>query len=342
MSIELKTHKILWGKSGNKCAFPSCRKELVMDESETDDPSVIGEEAHIVGRKNDGPRGKSALTSEQRDKYENLILLCSVHHKLIDDQINTYTVEKLHEIKKAHEEWVNKNLSIDRLKERDDVIYAGYVDKIIELASANEWKTWTSYIFGSGQPHVYESYLKKLEKLIEYILARVWPFRYPELETAFHNLKAVINDFLKVFEEHLERPALIAGQNHTSTEDVMIWTKKFYRIDEWNPEKYNALAEKYEYHCFLVEDLALEMTRAMNHIFDLVRKYLFPGFRMEEGVLLIIIGPFMDFSWHTIRAEYTSEEKKDLYPGLRKFMEVREKRNYFRGRGVSEDYFNKF
>ncbi len=48
---------MLWGRSGNMCAFPECKKELVMDESETDDPSVIGEEAHIVGRKQTGPRG---------------------------------------------------------------------------------------------------------------------------------------------------------------------------------------------------------------------------------------------------------------------------------------------
>ena len=59
MSISLKTHKMLWGRSGNMCAFPNCKKELVMDESETDDASVIGEEAHIIARKENGPRGKS-------------------------------------------------------------------------------------------------------------------------------------------------------------------------------------------------------------------------------------------------------------------------------------------
>ena len=31
MSISLKTHKMLWGRAANKCAFPECRKDLVVD-----------------------------------------------------------------------------------------------------------------------------------------------------------------------------------------------------------------------------------------------------------------------------------------------------------------------
>lgn len=61
MTISLKTHKMLWGRSGNICAFPDCKKELVMDESETDDPSLIGEEAHIVAQKENGPQRKIHL-----------------------------------------------------------------------------------------------------------------------------------------------------------------------------------------------------------------------------------------------------------------------------------------
>ena len=43
MGISLKTHKMLWGRAANRCAFPECRRELVMDASETDDKSLIGE-----------------------------------------------------------------------------------------------------------------------------------------------------------------------------------------------------------------------------------------------------------------------------------------------------------
>ena len=334
---------MLWGRSGNICSFPDCKKELVMDESETDDSSIIGEEAHIIGRKKTGPRGDSQLPLEQRDKYNNLILLCSVHHKLIDDQIKTYTIERLHEFKKNHEVWVKNNLSQDIVKQREDEIYSSYVDKFIELAEIDNWKGWTSFIFGGGQPKIHQGNLRKLRELIEFIISRVWFKRYPDLEEAFFNFKNISNDFITVFETYAEHDIL--ERETLSQEDIddqMIWTRKFYEIDEWNPELYQKLGDKYDYHCLLVEDLALEMTRAANHLFDMVRKNLFPGFRISEGVLLIEIGPFMDFSWRRVRAEYKGDELKSLYQGLRHFMKNRVDRSYHRGEGVSEDYFPRF
>jgi hypothetical protein len=72
------------GHTQSKCYLK--QKVLVVHETETDDPSVVGEEAHIVAQKEIGPRGRGDLTPEQRDKYDNLILLCSVHHKVVDDK----------------------------------------------------------------------------------------------------------------------------------------------------------------------------------------------------------------------------------------------------------------
>jgi len=81
-----------------------------MDASPTDDESIVGDECHIVAKSPTGPRGESPLTSKQRDHYDNLILLCRVHHKLVDDQPNTYTVQCLGEMKAVHEKWVRENL----------------------------------------------------------------------------------------------------------------------------------------------------------------------------------------------------------------------------------------
>jgi hypothetical protein len=41
------------------------------------------------------------------DGHENLLLLCSEHHKQVDDQVEYFTVEQLHEIKKTHKEWIS-------------------------------------------------------------------------------------------------------------------------------------------------------------------------------------------------------------------------------------------
>lgn len=130
MGISSKTHKILWGKSGNKCSFPDCKIDLVMQKSETDDHSIVGEEAHIVGRSKNGPRGISKLEIEERDKYKNLILLCRVHHKLIDDQEQKYTVEILHQYKNKHEDWVRKNLSLKNISKNNNDNYLEYIDRL--------------------------------------------------------------------------------------------------------------------------------------------------------------------------------------------------------------------
>ena len=77
------------------------------DATENDAESVVGDEAHIVAQSGKGPRG-SLIDEGNIDRYENLILLCRVHHKLIDDQPATYTVERLREMKRDHEKWAEQ------------------------------------------------------------------------------------------------------------------------------------------------------------------------------------------------------------------------------------------
>jgi hypothetical protein len=86
-----------------------------MKDSDVDRESIIGEECHIVARKSYGPRGVSTLSASQRDSLDNLILLCSNHHKLIDDQPDRYTVDELQKIKRQHETWVENRLSNNHL-----------------------------------------------------------------------------------------------------------------------------------------------------------------------------------------------------------------------------------
>ena len=101
MAITDRTRKILWVKAGGRCSI--CQVQLVTESTDTDDPSVFGEEAHIVGQSPNGPR---AGNISDVDSYANLILLCRKHHKQIDDQVGYYTVERLKEIKRQHEEWI--------------------------------------------------------------------------------------------------------------------------------------------------------------------------------------------------------------------------------------------
>lgn len=109
MAISNKTRKILWGRSANRCAI--CRQELVIEATPYDDESVVGEECHIVSAQMHGPRYDSAVLTQSLDSYPNLMLLCCVHHKMVDDQFETYTVDILERIKANHEKWVAEKLN---------------------------------------------------------------------------------------------------------------------------------------------------------------------------------------------------------------------------------------
>ncbi|MFS0726347.1 HNH endonuclease signature motif containing protein [Paenibacillus sp. 1P07SE] len=116
MSISDKARKILWGKSGNRCSI--CKRILVIDATEKDDMSIIGDECHIVSGQVNGPRYNPEYNKEIIDSYENLILLCRVHHKMVDDQQETYTASILLQMKENHEKWVSEKLNEEKVKKQ--------------------------------------------------------------------------------------------------------------------------------------------------------------------------------------------------------------------------------
>lgn len=109
MPISEKTRKILWARSGNLCAI--CRQRLVIDETEGDPESVVGDECHIISRAPLGPRHDPSFPVDKLDTPCNLVLLCGIHHKMVDDQYETYSAELLGKIKVSHERWVETKLN---------------------------------------------------------------------------------------------------------------------------------------------------------------------------------------------------------------------------------------
>ncbi|GHF88868.1 HNH endonuclease [Streptomyces thermodiastaticus] len=103
MGVSEKNRKILWVQAGGMCAI--CKAQVVTPGTASDDPSIFGEEAHIVARSSGGPRA-GGLSEDKLNHHSNLILLCSKDHKRVDDQPNHYTVELLKKIKSEHEGWV--------------------------------------------------------------------------------------------------------------------------------------------------------------------------------------------------------------------------------------------
>src|SRR5689334_13378297 len=110
MAIPESEQRKLCLRSGGRCAFAACRRVLTVSGAPPDRLVVIGEMAHIVGDKVGGPRGDHELSDRERDRYENLILLCNTHHQLVDSQPETYTIGRLRGLKEDHERWVEERL----------------------------------------------------------------------------------------------------------------------------------------------------------------------------------------------------------------------------------------
>src|SRR5579884_421462 len=118
MPISTRDRKLLWARAGGTCAL--CKSHLTADAKGNDRDVVLGEEAHIVSEEVNGPRYRPMPKSEV-DTYANLILLCPSDHKIIDEQVTTYTEERLHALKREHEQWVKDIISptVAAIKIRD-------------------------------------------------------------------------------------------------------------------------------------------------------------------------------------------------------------------------------
>lgn len=97
-----KTRLLVWTQCGGRCAFAGCGKALVLDAGDGD-LSLLGQMAHIVAKKRQGPRGRDPLDDEDRRDAANFILLCPAHHKVVDDHPRRFPVPVLRRMKKEHE-----------------------------------------------------------------------------------------------------------------------------------------------------------------------------------------------------------------------------------------------
>lgn len=108
----------MWARSGGRCAI--CNK-LLLEGSITRRALCLGELAHIVGQQKTAgsPRGQVRMSAEDRDKAENLMLLCAGDHDEIDraGTLDVLTIEKLRAIKRTHEDWIRRVTGIDRSRQ---------------------------------------------------------------------------------------------------------------------------------------------------------------------------------------------------------------------------------
>jgi hypothetical protein len=104
LPLKSSVIKKLFAFSGNLCSFPGCLEKIV-DEYGT----IIGEICHIEAAEEGGERYNDESNDEFRRGFENLMLMCSNHHKKTNN-IEIYSTENLIKYKRDHESRFSKEI----------------------------------------------------------------------------------------------------------------------------------------------------------------------------------------------------------------------------------------
>ena len=130
--VSEATIKQLFARSWNVCAFENCNNELVKENK------VIWEICHIEWYSPKGPRYNKSSNDTERNSPDNLIIMCSNCHTLIDNDISTYSVEYLKDLKNKHEK-----LNESKRYSLPDEVLGQIYDKLEEFFALYH-KTWTN------------------------------------------------------------------------------------------------------------------------------------------------------------------------------------------------------
>ncbi|WP_257657882.1 hypothetical protein [Parapedobacter lycopersici] len=127
LQLKPSVIKKLFALSGNQCAFPGCDQHIVESSG-----IVIGEICHIEAAEQGGERFNKDSNDDYRRSFENLILLCPIHHKITND-VKKYPSPELRKYKSLHEEkFVREQLSVT------DNIVDQAIHKYMEKHNKNE------------------------------------------------------------------------------------------------------------------------------------------------------------------------------------------------------------
>ncbi|MFF1563788.1 HNH endonuclease signature motif containing protein [Streptomyces sp. NPDC058293] len=309
MSINVLSRKLLWGRAGNRCAFPECIQALTMDlgteESEVlaTVGVVMGEEAHIRSARPDGPRYDAEYDVSKLDTYENLLLLCPTHHTLIDKNSGAgFSVATLEGMKTSHEGLVTESLgageeSQRELSERMAALLLVWEQKM----HLDQWEGVTARL-NQPIPDLADLSYSRMVDAGAWLLKMRWPKQFPRTEQAFRNLHHVMTDLLN----HL--------QNCMESKNELFWQlRRNYKEIDWDPEAYKTLFSEFQNERFLIYVLVIEATKAINWVIDEAAREVDKFYRFDQGLILMRDGDGVFKTW-MMRLEYEADEVADENP----------------------------
>ena len=127
-AVSERTRRTLWARAAGRCQYAACNKSLIGDLISGAEDRNFGFVAHIVADSPRGPRGDASRSALLSDDVNNLMLLCHVHHKLIDvDERELHPEDRLLAMKAAHETRVDVVTAIHENRGSHVVRYAANV-----------------------------------------------------------------------------------------------------------------------------------------------------------------------------------------------------------------------
>lgn len=134
-NIPDKTKIQLWVKSGGRCQFKGCNDYLLKDDLSYADMNNA-HIAHIIDVNPKTHRFSNHFNEDEKNELWNLMLLCQKHHRLIDnEEEKNYSIEKLKEYKKQHEDRILNLTSIKENVKTNVIFYFSKIGKFQPSAS---------------------------------------------------------------------------------------------------------------------------------------------------------------------------------------------------------------
>lgn len=308
MPISPTDKKRLWGLSRNRCAI--CGRQLVEPGGANQANIIIGEECHIVAKEVDGPRGDSPLSVQERDSFDNILLLCPSDHTKIDKDVISYTVERLKSIKNQHE-------NFSRYEKSEYHLY--FINKWENLCHIRLWSELTSNFFYSTQYAMRNSHLEGFRNFNLYV--RSLPFPYFEIESidgAFLSFNQIMCDFHNIFMEH-----------SAQYREEFQYYRKFYK--DFDYPKSDEVFKVYDFNTTILSNLLAELTKCGNLIIDRVSAEIIPSYNMNGYMMLDNSGVAMNGPSNDHYVQFYPEHiaaQISPYPGIEAFKATYSNRGY--------------
>lgn len=139
----------LFARSGNQCAFPGCTNKFYLDDV------YVGQKCHVEATSEGGPRyNVKRIEDGTVDDESNLILLCPIHHKVVDSCPETFTPAALKDMKNKHEAEVAR-----RMSGKEDGLEEFYTKLTLIFQKCNFDEMFLEQSFDTPFPEVYFEYL---------------------------------------------------------------------------------------------------------------------------------------------------------------------------------------